>query len=217
MGMSVSENLRKTSQPTLGPTLLLLRHGQIRANKRGNWHGSTDSSLTFKGKRQARATGRYLARSEQHIDRVVSSPLQRCQQTAALATRHLQLNIETHPGLAEMSVGDWEDMPFAQLHEEHDLFGTMSRDATFLPPNGESLHTVSERMVTAFDEIASQAEVDEVILIVSHGVAMGAALATLLDGDARRWQDYQVSNCALSELCLAPEPCLYLFNQDSHL
>ena len=29
-------------------TLLLLRHGQIKANRQRRWHGSTDSALTLK-------------------------------------------------------------------------------------------------------------------------------------------------------------------------
>ncbi|MFM7119070.1 MAG: phosphoglycerate mutase family protein, partial [Gammaproteobacteria bacterium] len=36
--------------------LLLVRHGQIRANIKGHWHGSTDSPLTWTGHRQARKT-----------------------------------------------------------------------------------------------------------------------------------------------------------------
>ena len=35
------------------PRLLLLRHGQIKANRQGRWHGSTDSPLTWRGRRQA--------------------------------------------------------------------------------------------------------------------------------------------------------------------
>ena len=41
-------------------TLLLLRHGQIKANRQRRWHGSTDSALTLKGRIQAKLTSRAL-------------------------------------------------------------------------------------------------------------------------------------------------------------
>ena len=45
----------------MAPRLLLLRHGQITANRVGRWHGSTDSPLTLRGRWQAWRTGRYLS------------------------------------------------------------------------------------------------------------------------------------------------------------
>ena len=213
MGITKSETLNNSA---MGPTLLLLRHGQILANKKRRWHGSTDSDLTFTGRRQAKATGRYLAKHKQRIDTVVASPLKRCQDTAKFASAHLDLPIETNDGLAEMSLGAWEDLPFDELHEKHDLYNKLDNDLEFSPPDGESLETVSARTVQALTEITKQAEPDHIVLVASHGVAMAIALATLLDQDPRRWRDYVMSNCAISELTLHPGPCLLAFNQTHH-
>ena len=43
-------------------TLLLLRHGQIKANRQRRWHGSTDSALTLKGRIQAALTSGHYAK-----------------------------------------------------------------------------------------------------------------------------------------------------------
>ncbi len=65
----------------LSTRFLLLRHGQIKANRVGRWHGSTDSALTWRGRRQAKRTGKYLSANSQ-LDAVYASPMQRCQATA---------------------------------------------------------------------------------------------------------------------------------------
>ncbi len=217
MGITISEQLRSAGNSELGPTMLLVRHGQIKANKTGHWHGSTDEPLTFKGRRQARKTSRYLEQSQQRIDRVVTSPLRRCQQTASISVKHLDKTIEIDEGLAEMNLGDWERMAFSDLHTEHDLFTKLTTDTKFRPPAGESVAEVSARMLKALNTISLNAEPDEVILVVSHGVAMGIALATLLNANPTQWRDYQMGNCAISEFGLMPEPSLYNFNQVAHL
>ena len=215
MGLNAIQQLRADGNDAVGPTILLLRHGQIKANRVGRWHGSTDSDLTFKGRRQARRTSKLLDKTTA-IHKVVASPLARCQQTASLATRHLELEVESHPGLAEMGIGEWENMPFTQLHEEHDLFTKLTTDTEFRPPGGETISEVCERALGALRQIAAGAPQDEVILVVSHGITMGIALAALLESEPTRWRDYQMANCALSELSLLPEPCLFGFNQMSH-
>ena len=216
VAITVSEQLRADGK-IIGPTLLLLRHGQIGANRARRWHGSTDSGLTFLGRRQAKLTSRYLEKHAQPIHRIVASPLKRCQKTAILASKHLGLKIETHVGLAEMGVGDWEDQSFANLHEQHDLFGHLSTDLNYRPPNGETIAEVSSRTTAAFRDINHAANPSETILIVSHGVAMGIALANLLQEDPLAWQEYQVANCALSELVLSPQPTLFRMTQVNHL
>ena len=98
-------------------SLLLLRHGQIRANVAGRWHGSTDSPLTWTGRRQAKRTARYLARNEP-ITAIYSSPLQRCRNTAAAVGKALNIPVEVHPELREYAIGEWEDLPFRHLYDE---------------------------------------------------------------------------------------------------
>jgi probable phosphoglycerate mutase len=200
----------------MGARFLLLRHGQIAANKRGRWHGSTDSKLTWLGRRQAKRTGSYLAMNEQ-ISAVYSSPLQRCQATADFVTKHLDISINTLPGLAEMSIGEWEDMPFRQLAAEHDFVNRASKDPDFAPPQGESLTVVSERVTAAFREVDEQHGADETVLIVSHGVAMAVALADFLEDSPARWTNYHFDNCSLTEFFLSPEPYVEAFNRSAHL
>ena len=194
--------------------ILLIRHGQIKANKTGHWHGSTDSPLTWKGRRQAKRTGRWL-QTNQTLDAVYTSPLQRCRDTARFAAPGH--TAQTLPELAEMHIGDWEEMPFQELHESHDFFARSTNNPDFTAPNGESLRQVGQRMTQALEQIVSRHQPEQNILVVSHGVALGACMAKLLEADVSRWRDYRFANCSISELNMLPQPQLISLNQTFHL
>ena len=202
-------------------SLLLLRHGQIRANVAGRWHGSTDSPLTWRGRRQAKRTARFLARHEHGtVSAIYSSPLQRCQKTAAAVGAALGVPVEVHPELREYAIGEWEDLPFRYLYDELDFMNLARADLNFAPPGGESLSQVSGRMVPAIRELHdrhAQSDDSEKILLVSHGVALAVALATLLESDPAGWVNYQFANCGLTELVLSPQPYVNFFNHTLHL
>ena len=195
---------------------MLLRHGQIKANRVGRWHGSTDSALTWRGRRQAKRTGKYLSANSQ-LDAVYASPLQRCQATARYATRHTGLDIQTLDGLQEMSIGEWEDMPFRELVDRHDFVNRATADIHHAAPKGESLHQVAMRVTQAFEHIDAQHQDDETVLVVSHGVALAVALAVFLHDSPARWIDYHFNNCSLTEFELSPEPVIHRFNEYAHL
>ena len=194
--------------------LLLMRHGQIKANRVGRWHGSTDSALTLRGRRQAKRASEFLAHRHPQIDAVYSSPLQRCMNTARLAVNHMpHLDIQSSDGLREMSIGEWENLPFKELHEEFNLIRKLSNDPQFRPPEGETVAEVSIRVCEALREIDAAHTEDEVILVVSHGVAVAIALGALLNNNPCKWREYQQDNCSISEITLTPELLITKFNQ----
>jgi probable phosphoglycerate mutase len=194
----------------------LLRHGLIKANAKGLWHGSTDSPLLWRGRRQARKTGVYLAQKT-NFSAVYASPLQRCVQTAELASRDQDLEVKTLDGLAEMSIGEWEAQSFKWLQQEHDFVASITRDEHFKAPGGESLAEVSMRVRAAFEAIDTAHGDGEDVLVVSHGVALAVALSSFIDGSPKRWVDYHFNNCSLTEFVLSPEPVVFSFNQFTHL
>ena len=185
----------------MAPRLLLLRHGQITANKMGRWHGSTDSPLTIRGRWQAYRTGRYLAQTER-LSAVYTSPLGRCQHTSALAAPTFSSKRQIVDGLAEMSIGDWEDRRFVDLNREENLIQRLNDDTSWAPPNGEALATVAARMRKSLQDISAAHTADETILVVSHGAAMAIALGELVHGCPTQWVRYHFANCSLTQLRL---------------
>ncbi|MFT6016307.1 MAG: broad specificity phosphatase PhoE, partial [Candidatus Azotimanducaceae bacterium] len=62
--------------------LILIRHGEIDANVKRLWHGTTDSELNQLGLRQAAALGEKIHGKYPYITKVYSSPLKRTMRTA---------------------------------------------------------------------------------------------------------------------------------------
>lgn len=196
-------------------TLIIMRHGLIKANVNKRWHGSTDSPLLWRGRRQAKRLGTYAAKRYPNLTALYSSPLQRCQNTAAPLAARLKLDVEIENDLREWSIGDWEDMPFSELSKDHDFFNRSLQETHWAAPAGESLQAVSERCVRALTDIAKRhtaANIDTNVGVVSHGAAMQVAIATLLDSNPKRWQSYSIGNCSVTELILHPEPYIEGYN-----
>jgi ribonuclease H / adenosylcobalamin/alpha-ribazole phosphatase len=197
--------------------LLLLRHGTIKANRQGRWHGSTDSPLTWRGRREARRTARHVTATEPPVTAIYTSPLARCRDTAAIVGQQLGLTAEEHPDLREYAIGEWENLRFKELAARYRFVEQATTDHDFAPPGGETLRQVAGRIVSAMQEIHSRHEEDERILVVSHGAVMAVALGTLLDQDPGRWTNYHFANCSLTELVLSPAPYVNFFNTTHHL
>lgn len=197
--------------------LLLLRHGQIKANRQRRWHGSTDSPLTWRGRREARRTARHIHASDPPVAAIYTSPLGRCRDTAGIVGRQLGLNAIVYPDLREYAIGDWENMRFKDLSARYKFVEQATADHDFAPPGGETLRQVAERISAAVRDIHERHDESERVLVVSHGAVMAVALGTLLDQDPGRWTNYQFANCSLTELVLSPAPYVNFFNTTHHL
>lgn len=199
-----------------GTRLLLVRHGQIDANAHGIWHGSTDSSLNERGRRQAVRVARLLARTRPGVSAVYASPLERTRRTAECIAGELHLEVRPDADLVEFGIGELEGESYQALMNQHGFFQRMLRDGAWAPPGGESRAAVTRRVVGALRRIAARHAGEEVVT-VGHGAALGLALASLLGGGPLAWRRYQMSNCSVSELVLGPEARLLAFDDTDHL
>ncbi|MDA1076260.1 MAG: histidine phosphatase family protein [Proteobacteria bacterium] len=201
----------------MAASLLLVRHGQIDANRQGRWHGSTEGKLTWRGRRQARKTALHIKTAEPPIAALYSSPLDRCLKTSAYISRSLGLEINVEADLREYAIGEWEDTSFTELATRHDFFTLSRGDLSYAPPGGESLQAVSGRITHALQSINNRHTQAQRVLIVGHGAAFSVALATLLDGNPSVWTNYEFANCGLTELVLGPDHYLDTYNITNHL
>jgi broad specificity phosphatase PhoE len=197
--------------------LLIIRHGQIGANRAGRWHGATDSPLTPLGRRQARRVAQVLARELGGVDAVYSSPLKRCYHTARCIGDLLGRTVVANDDLREYTIGELEDTPYRVLHQQHRFFERIVADPDFAPPGGESMNRVADRAAGALERIVAAHADAAHVAVISHGAAMAIALARLLDGDLTRWTNYHLANCSITELVLDPAPLMSAFNRIEHL
>ena len=102
---------RRYSAPML--TLVLTRHGSTpRSDPEQHLGQRLDLPLSDTGRAAARALGERLAGVP--FDRVVSSPLARGRETAALVVPGVRFEIDAR--LAEMDYGRWEGLTYAQIN-----------------------------------------------------------------------------------------------------
>lgn len=195
--------------------LLLVRHGQIAANLEKVWHGSTDSPLTPTGHVQARQLASHLARTRRTIRGIYASPLARARQTAEPIAAALGLSVQIAPGLAEYGIGALEGTSYADLVGRHAFFEQAHGDLEWAPEGGECLRAVAERILAAWAMIVAAHPAADVV-VVTHGAALAAGLATLLHDDPRQWQRYHVRNASVSELTMTPTK-LVDFDRIDHL
>lgn len=147
--------------------LLLLRHGQTQLSVGRRYSGRGNPELTELGWRQADAAARYLAQRG-GISAVISSPLQRCFDTATTAAKALGLDVTVDDDLIETDFGGWEGLTFAEASErDPELHRRWLRDTSITPPDGESFDSVQQRIVRARDRIVAE-HGGTTVLVVSH-------------------------------------------------
>ena len=147
--------------------LALLRHAETAWNAERRIQGRTDVPLSDVGR--ARLRGSSLPAACRGM-RVVTSPLARCVETAAL------LGIPEaprEPRLMEMDWGEWQGTTLEALRESlgKSMQENEDRGLDFRPPGGESPRDVAMRIGTWLKEVK------EPTLAVTHRGVIRAVLA----------------------------------------
>jgi broad specificity phosphatase PhoE/ribonuclease HI len=160
--------------------LLLLRHGQTELSVQRRYSGRGNPPLTTLGRQQADAAAGYLG-ARGGIAAVISSPLQRCQDTAAAAAKRLGLDVAVDDDLIETDFGGWEGLTFAEAADrDPELHRQWLRDTSTEPPDGESFDHVNQRVSRARDRIITE-HGGSTVLVVSHVTPIKMLLREALD------------------------------------
>jgi len=163
--------------------------------------------LDDRGTKQARALGDRLAGVR--LDAIVSSPLERCQQTAAAiaeASTGPKLTVEADDRLGECRYGDWTGQSLRKLAKDP-LWRVVQQHpsgVTFPGENGESMLGMQQRAVGAVRDWNARLGAGAVYLICSHGDVIKAILADSLGMHLDMCQRIQVDPCSLSVIRYTP-------------
>ena len=152
--------------------MVLVRHGQTRANVERRWQGQSDWGLDAVGRRQVRALAEWYGRP----DRVVTSPLGRALETA----RGLSSEPEVIDGLVELGFGEWEGLTVEEVRSSHStLFDRIFVDGQDLARGvtGESWAQLTARFRAAINSINPGRGM--LTAVVTHGAAIRSYLADL--------------------------------------
>ncbi|MCZ2825973.1 MULTISPECIES: histidine phosphatase family protein [unclassified Modestobacter] len=180
-------------------TVVLLRHGRTTANTAGVLAGWTPGvQLDDAGRAQVQAVAQRL--SGVPLAAVVSSPLERCQQTAGTVAEGRALDVQTDDRFGEARYGDWTGRPIKELVKEP-LWKVVQQHpsaAVFPGPEGEGLAQTQARAVAAVREWNAKLGPDAVWLVCSHGDVIKSILADALGLHLDSFQRIVVDPASLS-------------------
>lgn len=192
------------------PTVLLVRHGRTTANASGVLAGWTPGiGLDDTGRAQAEGLAARMSAAGLPIARVVSSPLQRCQETAvALAAAAASgLPVLADDRLGECRYGAWTGRTLAELAKEPLWRVVQDQPSAARFPDGddypgESMAAMQGRALEVVREIDAAVEAEHgssaVWVAVSHGDVIKAILADAAGAHLDQFQRIQVDPASVS-------------------
>ena len=186
-------------------TLVLVRHGltELTGPVLAGW--TPGVSLDERGRAQARAVGERLAHLP--LAAVVSSPLERCLQTAeAIAAAPGRaggpLPVLREERFGEVRYGQWTGRPLQELAQEPLWRVVQAHPSAAVFPGGEALAAAQHRAVSAVREwnarIAEQAGAHAAYLVCSHGDIIKAIVADALGLHLDHFQRIQIDPASVT-------------------
>lgn len=186
-------------------TVLLVRHGRTTANNAGVLAGWTEGvALDDAGRAQVAALGERLRSLP--LTAVVTSPLQRCSETAAalLDGRDTACHVDDRVG--EVRYGDWSGKELKRLVKDP-LWKVVQQHPsamTFPGEGGESMRDMQARAVEAVRDWNARLGEDAVYVVVSHGDVIKAVLADALGTHLDQFQRIVVDPASVSVVSYTP-------------
>ena len=184
-------------------TVLLVRHGRTTANASGVLAGRTAGvKLDAVGLEQAARAAERLAAVP--LVAVVSSPLERCRQTARILTAR-QTGEPLTPldrAITECDYGQWQGRTLSELSKEPLWSVVQSQPSAAVFPGGESLAAMQARSVSAIRRLDAEFEAahgpNAVWVAVSHGDIIKSVLADALGMHLDLFQRISVGPASIS-------------------
>ena len=164
---------------------VLIRHGLTQGNLEGRYIGCrTDEPLCEEGIEALREK-RYPP-----VQRVFSSPMKRCLETAAIL--YPGVPVEIVPGFRECDFGLFENKNYAELNGRQDYQAWIDSGGEMPFPEGESRKEFAARCNEAFKELRNRKPDGDCALIVHGGTVMAIMEAWALP--PATYYDFQIQN-----------------------
>lgn len=187
--------------------LIVVRHGRTTANAAGELLGRRNPSLDARGRAEAAAIAAVMPAGA----RVVSSPLDRCCETAAF----LSDKVETDERLIELDYGELEGTPVREVPAS--TWATWRDRTDWRPPGGESHDELATRVWSLLDDLAPAATGADIVL-VSHVSPIKASVAWAMGVSIDISWRCLVSQASILRITTGgAAPSLRSFNETGHL
>jgi len=187
--------------------VLIVRHGLTASTGTALTGWTPGISLDDRGRAQASAVGARLAGLP--IDAIVSSPLDRCRETAeaiARARNGTALPVQLDERVGECHYGDWTGQPLRKLAKDP-LWPVVQAHPSavrFPGPAGKAMVDMQARAVSALRDWNGRLGRDAVYVVCSHGDVIKSILTDSLGMHLDMCQRIQVDPCSLSVIRYTP-------------
>ncbi len=163
--------------------LVVLRHGETLDNAAGIWQGLKDSELSPVGLAQAEKAAPAIAAYQPEV--VIASDLARARVTAERVGEAVGMPVRLDPRLREIDVGEWQGATTAEVrNRDPELLAQMGRGADVRRGRtGETVAELTTRVRAALDDVIAGLSPGRVAVVVCHGVAARAGVASLVGLD----------------------------------
>lgn len=181
--------------------IVLWRHGRTEWNAAGRFQGQTDVALDEVGRQQARDAAARLASLSPEL--LISSDLQRAQDTMGALASLVGLDVELEPRLRETFAGEWQGLTGAEIAAqwpaEHKAW--RAGDPVLRVGGGETRQEVASRVAEAVHDAAKRLSDDGLAVLATHGGSARLGIASLIGMPLDRFTNVGgLSNCAWSIL-----------------
>lgn len=212
---------------TPNKSVVMIRHAQSEWNRQNRFTGWANPQLTVLGESEAKRAAATLQRARYSFDTVLTSQLQRAQQTAQIILQqNKQTNIpmiadwrlnERHYGdlqgkdkttmaqqVGEQQVWRWRRGFYDQPPVNTDQSTT---DTAAIAPNGESLAQTKQRVLAYWHEqVIPMMQQNQKLLISSHGNTLRALIMGLSKMSIEAVEQFEIPT---------GEPIVYQFSSDN--
>ena len=180
--------------------ILLTRHGHVEGIQPERFRGRAELALTERGKTQAQALARRVARQWKPAA-VYTSPLQRCVVMGGIVAEACGVAASALDGLMDLDYGAWQ----MRIQDEVKAEAPAAFDRWFSSPHlmrfpqGESLQDLVARTADVL-RLVIERHADETVVLVGHDSVNRSLLLQLLDQPLSAYWRLAQSPCTLNEI-----------------
>ncbi len=179
-------------------TVVLVRHGltHLTGPVLAGW--TPGLHLDERGEKQAAAVAERLRPLP--LTAVVSSPLDRCLDTAAAILLGREVELQVDDRLGECHYGDWTGRPLAELGKDPlwKVVQAHPSAVVFPGPEGEALRDTQARAVAAVRDWNSRLGPDATWLACSHGDVIKAVVTDAMGLHLDQFQRIMIDPCSVT-------------------
>ncbi|MGI8967071.1 MAG: histidine phosphatase family protein [Limisphaerales bacterium] len=158
--------------------------------------------LNEQGRRQSEFLAERLA--QKPIQKIFSSPLERCQETAGPLAKKFNLEIKTAEALTEINFGDWTNKTPQELAPLEKWRQWTSFRSGSRIPNGDWMMAAQARFVHQMEEWCD-AFPEETLALISHGDPIRSAVAYYLGVPLDLFRRIEITPASVSILSISEQ------------